>query len=51
MEKQFRKNHIQRYNEGNCETEAGVVFLDIISNFERVGDHANNLAQMVAGKF
>lgn len=51
MEKQFRKNHIQRYNEGKCETEAGVVFLDIISNFERVGDHSNNIAQMVAGKF
>jgi phosphate:Na+ symporter len=49
MEKQLRKSHIGRLKEGICETEAGVVFLDIISNFERVGDHANNLAHVSQG--
>ena len=49
MEKQMRKSHIKRLKEGICEPEAGVVFLDIISNFERVGDHSNNLAHVARG--
>jgi len=44
MEKRLRKRHIQRLNEGACSPDAGVVFIDILSNLERVGDHAHNLA-------
>ncbi|NCC97598.1 MAG: hypothetical protein EOM02_13615, partial [Synergistales bacterium] len=40
-------NHIQRLNEGTCTPSAGVVFIDILSNFERIGDHAHNLALIV----
>ncbi|NCC97398.1 MAG: Na/Pi cotransporter family protein, partial [Synergistales bacterium] len=40
MEQSLRKNHIQRLNEGTCTPSAGVVFIDILSNFERIGDHA-----------
>lgn len=49
MEKRYRINHIQRLNEGRCHPESGVLFLDVVSNLERVGDHANNIAQAVAG--
>ena len=49
MEKRYRVNHIERLNEGRCHPEAGVLFLDVVSNLERVGDHANNIAQAVAG--
>ncbi len=49
MEKQLRKTHIVRLNEGKCRPGSGVVFLDIISNLERVGDHANNIAHVVIG--
>lgn len=47
MEQSLRKNHIQRLNEGTCTPSAGVVFIDILSNFERIGDHAHNLALIV----
>ncbi|SKA93160.1 phosphate:Na+ symporter [Caloramator quimbayensis] len=47
MEKQLRKDHIERLNIGVCYPASGTVFLDIISNLERVGDHSTNIAQMV----
>lgn len=48
MENQFRDSHIRRLNEGLCHPETGVLFLDLISNLERIGDHANNVAEAVA---
>lgn len=47
LEQRFRDTHIQRLNQGLCHPEAGVLFLDLISNLERIADHANNLAQAV----
>jgi len=47
LEKEFRSNHIKRLNEGSCNAFAGAVFLDLISNFERIGDHATNIAETV----
>ncbi|MGX8795705.1 Na/Pi cotransporter family protein [Fusibacter sp. JL298sf-3] len=44
MEKVLRKKHIARLNEGRCETSSGIVFLDLLSNLERVSDHASNIA-------
>ncbi|MGX4669604.1 Na/Pi cotransporter family protein [Cerasibacillus sp. JNUCC 74] len=50
MERKFRKKHIIRMNEGICSGSAGMVFVDIISNLERIGDHAVNLAEEVLGE-
>ena len=47
MERKLRKNHIVRLNNGICTGSAGVIFVDIISNLERVGDHAANIAESV----
>ncbi len=47
MEKNLRKKHIRRLNEGKCQPAAGVLFLDIINNLERIGDHASNIAGAV----
>ncbi|SET60871.1 phosphate:Na+ symporter [Oceanobacillus limi] len=49
MERAFRKKHIIRMNEGLCSGSAGIVFVDIISNLERIGDHAVNIAEAVLG--
>lgn len=49
MEKNYRESHINRLNEGKCHPESGVLFLDLVSNLERVADHANNLAEAVTG--
>ena len=44
MEKTLRFRHIERLNTGECNPSSGVVFIDILSNLERVGDHAHNVA-------
>ncbi len=44
LEKQLRANHMQRLSEGVCNTDTGVVFLDMIQNLERISDHTNNIA-------
>ena len=47
MEKSCRANHMNRLNSSSCSIESGVIYLDIISNLERVSDHAVNIAQQV----
>ena len=47
MEKQLRLNHIKRLNEGSCDPSSGVIFLDLLANLERVGDHSFNIASYV----
>jgi len=46
-EQTFRSNHIKRLGRGECDPRAGVIFLDVLSNLERAGDHANNIAVKV----
>jgi len=38
-----RKEHLTRLKEGSCHPIAGVIFLDLLTNLERIGDHANNV--------
>jgi phosphate:Na+ symporter len=45
MEKNLRKSHIVRLNEGFCNGNANAIYLDILSNLERIGDHAVNIAE------
>ena len=48
MEVCLRKDHIERLNAGRCERQiAGAVYLDVISNLGRIGDHAVNIAKYV----
>lgn len=49
LEKEFRYGHIMRLNEGTCTGHEGSVFLDMLSNMERIGDHAVNIAEYVLG--
>ncbi len=47
LEEELREKHIKRLSKGKCEPESGVIFLDIISNLERISDHAVNIADYV----
>lgn len=47
MYRALRKNHIDRLNNYVCEPNSGVIFLDIIGNLERIGDHSSNIAESV----
>ncbi len=40
----FRQNHIKRLETGECSAEAGIVFIELLTNLERVGDHAVTVA-------
>jgi len=42
--KKLEKSHIKRLEEGKCYIESGVVFLDIVSHFERIADHINKVS-------
>jgi phosphate:Na+ symporter len=47
MERTLRNAHIKRMNERVCTGDAGILFVDIASNLERIGDHAASIAQKV----
>ena len=47
MEEELRSSHIERLAKNECSATAGVVFLDVISNLERISDHASNIAMSV----
>lgn len=43
----LKENHVQRLSKGRCNVISGVVFLDVISNLEKIGDHLVNIAYKV----
>lgn len=47
IEGELREKHIQRLTEHRCQPASGVVFLDVLSNLERISDHADNIAGYV----
>jgi phosphate:Na+ symporter len=49
LEDELRVRHMERLSRNQCPAERGILFLDILSNMERISDHANNLVEYVAG--
>jgi phosphate:Na+ symporter len=49
MQMEFRSNHIDRLNRGECGLLPGLVFMDMLANIEKIGDHLTNVAQAVLG--
>jgi phosphate:Na+ symporter len=49
MEKELRRNHMMRLNVGLCNPSSGIIFLDVISNLERIGDHTAHMANIILG--
>lgn len=49
LQKEYRNAHIARLNAGKCTALAGILFLDLISNLERIGDHSVNIAETISG--
>ncbi|MCK9267393.1 MAG: Na/Pi cotransporter family protein [Alkaliphilus sp.] len=50
LERTLRENHIGRLSAGQCVPSSGIVFVDIISNLERIADHSSNIALAVIDK-
>ncbi len=47
LEEKLRDKHIDRLSKQICNTQSGVIFLDVISNMERISDHAVNIAEYI----
>jgi phosphate:Na+ symporter len=45
----FRRSHVQRMTEGACTPETGLIFIDLVDNVEKIGDHLTNIAQAAVG--
>lgn len=49
MESHLRNNHITRLNTGECAVLPGLIFIDMLHNFEKIGDHTFNVAKAIVG--
>lgn len=47
LEIELRSKHIKRLTTQQCNTEAGIIFLDVLVALERISDHARNIAEEV----
>ncbi|MGX4600436.1 Na/Pi cotransporter family protein [Faecalimicrobium sp. JNUCC 81] len=45
IEKSIRVNHISRLNNDKCEIDMGILYIELISNLERISDHCSNIAK------
>lgn len=48
---EYRDAQIQRLNSGRCRVYDGIVFIDVLNNLEKIGDHLTNIAQAVLKEF
>ncbi len=48
MTKQYRSNQIARMQEGACSGEACILYSEMLTDFERIGDHILNIAEALA---
>ena len=48
MTRSYRESHLTRMREGKCSEEACVLYSEMLTDFERIGDHVLNIAQAYA---
>lgn len=49
MCEELRERHILRLKTGSCQIETGIIFLDVLTNMERISDHCSNVAARIIG--
>ncbi|ELJ9239408.1 Na/Pi cotransporter family protein [Staphylococcus pseudintermedius] len=49
IEHQLRKGHIKRLNRGECSTDGGLLYVDIIAVLERIGYNSRNISEAMVG--
>lgn len=47
LRRELIDNHIQRLNQGECQAESSGVFINLVSNLERLGDHLTYIADTI----
>ncbi len=43
----LKNSHIKQLEQGICDAFSALIFLDLVSNFEKIGDHLTNIGQAV----
>lgn len=46
----LKSRHVQRFKTGQCAIECGVIFLDFLTNLERISDHCSNIGVYIIGR-
>ena len=41
---EYKDNHIQRLSDGICNATVGTLFMEMLTNLERIADHSTNIA-------
>jgi phosphate:Na+ symporter len=49
LQRTLRKSHVTRLNEGSCDMISGIIFIDCVDCFEKIGDHLSNIAEGLLG--
>jgi phosphate:Na+ symporter len=49
MQLEFRRSHVARMTDGMCSAITGLIFIDLVDNAEKIGDHLTNIAQATIG--
>lgn len=47
LESDLRDRHMKRLDSGLCNPTSTIMFIELIHNIERIGDHCNNIAEAV----
>ena len=45
MTERYRRRHLERMKDGLCSEEACILYSEMLTDFERIGDHILNIAQ------
>ena len=49
MHEEMRGNYLVRLQSAVCAVDPGLIFIDMITAFEKIGDYCYNIAQALAG--
>ena len=47
LDKSYRNKHMKRLNKNICSIDSGIVYLDLLTNIERISDHSASIAKRV----
>jgi phosphate:Na+ symporter len=50
MREKFRDDHVQRLRSCECGIDQGLLYVNLLTNLEKIGDYCFNIAEAVAGK-
>ena len=48
MTTEYRETHLARMRKGECSEEACIIYSEMLTDFERIGDHIVNIAEAYA---